>query len=293
MRAAKDALVLRALAQTLTPILEPHIPPACTHIVGHGGAKGAIRQVLAALPNYRFVFKTDVRGYYASIDQHLLFDQLAAIIDDRAVLRLLWNAINRITWDDGSYREHARGIALGCPLSPLLGGLHLAHVDRVMTECGGFYVRFMDDLLFLAPSRACLRRVVKLLHGQFAPLRLEMHPDKTFIGRIDKGFDFLGYHFDFERRETPPPLQLGEVESSPMVVGSGAMDPSTKPENWEAPSLSLALAPCLVLLLSPARAAWAGFIEKCRRLYERGADSIRIGGYWVRWLLWFHGHRIS
>ena len=26
-------------------------------------------------------------------------------------------------------------------------------------------------------------------------LRLEKHPDKTFIGWIEKGFDFLGYHF--------------------------------------------------------------------------------------------------
>ena len=26
-------------------------------------------------------------------------------------------------------------------------------------------------------------------------LRPEKHPDKTFIGKIDKGFDFLGYHF--------------------------------------------------------------------------------------------------
>ncbi len=26
-------------------------------------------------------------------------------------------------------------------------------------------------------------------------LRLEKHPDKTFIGRIERGFDFLGYHF--------------------------------------------------------------------------------------------------
>lgn len=24
---------------------------------------------------------------------------------------------------------------------------------------------------------------------------LEKHPDKTFIGRIERGFDFLGYHF--------------------------------------------------------------------------------------------------
>ncbi len=26
-------------------------------------------------------------------------------------------------------------------------------------------------------------------------LALEKHPDKTFIGRIERGFDFLGYHF--------------------------------------------------------------------------------------------------
>ena len=26
-------------------------------------------------------------------------------------------------------------------------------------------------------------------------LRLEKHPDKTFIGRIERGFDFLGYRF--------------------------------------------------------------------------------------------------
>jgi hypothetical protein len=26
-------------------------------------------------------------------------------------------------------------------------------------------------------------------------LSLEKHPDKTFFGRIERGFDFLGYHF--------------------------------------------------------------------------------------------------
>jgi hypothetical protein len=27
-------------------------------------------------------------------------------------------------------------------------------------------------------------------------LKMEKHPDKTFIGRIAKGFDFLGYSFE-------------------------------------------------------------------------------------------------
>ena len=40
-----------------------------------------------------------------------------------------------------------------------------------------------------------LRRAVSVVNGILGSLRLEKHPDKTFIGRIDRRFDFLGYHF--------------------------------------------------------------------------------------------------
>lgn len=53
----------------------------------------------------------------------------------------------------------------------------------------------MDDILVLASTRWKLRRAVKIVNQQLAALELEKHPDKTFIGRIEKGFDFLGYHF--------------------------------------------------------------------------------------------------
>jgi len=33
------------------------------------------------------------------------------------------------------------------------------------------------------------------MEGYNVDLRLEKHPEKTFIGRIERGFDFLGYHF--------------------------------------------------------------------------------------------------
>jgi hypothetical protein len=37
------------------------------------------------------------------------------------------------------------------------------------------------------------------LYRPFSELRLGKHPDKTFIGRIGKEFDFLGYNFSPER----------------------------------------------------------------------------------------------
>ena len=64
-----------------------------------------------------------------------------------------------------------------------------------MEKLGLFYVRFMDDILVLAPSRWKLRRAVKLVNERLASLDLNKHPDKTFIGRIERGFDFLGYHY--------------------------------------------------------------------------------------------------
>jgi hypothetical protein len=37
-----------------------------------------------------------------------------------------------------------------------------------------------------------------VLNETLHELRLEKHPDKTAIGRIEKGFDFLGFHFSPE-----------------------------------------------------------------------------------------------
>ncbi len=39
---------------------------------------------------------------------------------------------------------------------------------------------------------------IKVLNQTFDELKLEKHPDKTVIGRVEKGFDFLGYHISPE-----------------------------------------------------------------------------------------------
>ena len=42
--------------------LEPALHRACYHLKGHGGLKGAVREVIKVLPRYRFFCKTDVRS---------------------------------------------------------------------------------------------------------------------------------------------------------------------------------------------------------------------------------------
>ncbi len=42
-------------------------------------------------------------------------------------------------------------------------------------------------------TRWKLRMVIRIVNETLNLLKVEQHPDKTFIGRVERGFDFLGY----------------------------------------------------------------------------------------------------
>ena len=148
---AQDALVLKALAILLGRTLQ--LSKRCCHLKGNGGAKKAVREVVEKLPKNQFVFRTDVKSYYASIKHEILFEQLQEVIDDPAILDLLWQYMRRTVVDGGEYEEIQQGISLGCPLSPFMGALFLDRLDQKMAATGLVYWRFMDDWVILAPTR--------------------------------------------------------------------------------------------------------------------------------------------
>ena len=190
---AKDALVLKALAYILGDHLDPVISESCHHVKGRGGAKAAVRKVMSAVSAGSHVMKSDVKGYYASIDHVVMFDLAEEYIDDPFVLRLIWNYLRRTVCFGENYREVTCGISLGCPLSPLMGALYLKPLDDAVGTAGLFYARFMDDWVIIVPGRWKLRKIVRTVNRVLSHLRIEKHPDKTFIGRTIRGFDFLGY----------------------------------------------------------------------------------------------------
>jgi hypothetical protein len=90
---------------------------------------------------------------YASIDHLLLLDKLAVHIKDRRVLNLISQYLKRTSEWGGNFWDFNKGISLGCPLSPLIGGFFFNAVDTAIMGVGLFYFRFMDDILVLAQNR--------------------------------------------------------------------------------------------------------------------------------------------
>ena len=52
------------------------LSPRCTHVKGHGGLKQSAADVQRNLHRYHFVCKTDVKGFYESIDQYRLMNMI-------------------------------------------------------------------------------------------------------------------------------------------------------------------------------------------------------------------------
>jgi len=192
---ALDALVLKATALVLSAHLLPNLSQHCHHLQGRGGAKATVRFVHEHLAANTFVFRTDVKSYYASIDHDILLGLLEQAVPDKRVLDLIRQYVRRTIYDGGLYEDVERGISLGCPLSPLMGAFYLKLLDERVEKTGLAYARFMDDWVILAPTRWKLRAAIRLVNDTLAELHVEQHPDKTFIGRISRGFDFLGYAF--------------------------------------------------------------------------------------------------
>jgi len=76
------------------------------------------------------------------------------------VLSLLGQYLRRKPERGGSFWDYTIGISLGCPLSPLIGAFFLNGLDVAAAKLRLFYVRFMDDILILAPTRWKLRDAV-------------------------------------------------------------------------------------------------------------------------------------
>lgn len=191
---AIDAIVLKAISIVLTEPIQQQIDSRCYHIKGNGGVKGAINKVHDFIKGYKFAIKSDIADFYASMDHQIVMEHCKQVIKDKRILTIIQHYLTRVEITHGDYDLIEKGIVKGCPLSPLMGAIMLKFLDKIVpSDCA--YARFMDDWLILTKSRGKLRKLIKKMHKVVNNLKFKLALNKTYIGRIANGFDFLGYRF--------------------------------------------------------------------------------------------------
>ncbi|MEG1348143.1 MAG: reverse transcriptase domain-containing protein [Hafnia sp.] len=173
------------------------VQTACTHVKGHHGGRDSLAAIAQAIRGgARYVYRTDIRGYYRHIQKVQLYHHLCRFVPEPALQSLLHQYLYYSVEDGGEIHTPLHGISRGCALSPLVGASFLWFVDIEFSGRRDIrYVRYMDDFLFLSDRRWPVRRAQKQLYTFFNLTGFECHPDKTQHGKISQGFDWLGVWF--------------------------------------------------------------------------------------------------
>ena len=147
---------------------------------------------------FEWVVNADIRKFFDRIPHELLVARLEATIADEAVVALLrsWFEV-RTAGEPVRATGERTGIPQGSPISPLLANIYLHPLDVAMTRRGAPWIRYADDTLCLAPTRAEAEESLQALRDFVTrDLHLELKEEKSGIASFAEGFDFLGFHFE-------------------------------------------------------------------------------------------------
>jgi RNA-directed DNA polymerase len=201
----RDRLFLRSLLSLIKPLFKHIIPKNCFHLAGPSGVKQALSTVKRALEKktFRYFFRLDIKGYYASIDRDILVALMEKHVHDPRLRKYLESIIHIPIIDKGVFHRPQKGMARRSSLSPFFGALYLSPLDHSFEKTEGtFYIRFMDDIIILTHTKSQFCRAKKRIQKILLALKLELSPHKSKMGPLNTGFHFLGVDFTVQTLES-------------------------------------------------------------------------------------------
>ena len=198
----QDRVVQTALRMVLEPIYERDFA-AQSHGFRPGmGCKDALRRVDELLgAGYVHVVDADLKSYFDTIPKDRPLARVAGKVADGRILGLVGAFLGQSVLEDTREWVPEQGTPRGAVISPLPGNIYLDPLDHLMAGRGFEMVRYADDFVVLCRSPQEAAGALTVVRDWTAKAGLVLHPVKTRLvdARIE-GFDFLGYHFERDRR---------------------------------------------------------------------------------------------
>ena len=191
-----DRVILQAIQQVLTPILDPSFSESSFGYRPGRSAHGAVQQVQRDIrAGYRIAVDLDLEKFFDRVDFDVLMSRLGRHVSDQRLLRLIGKYLRAGVLIDGQLHPTRQGIPQGSPLSPLLANLVLDDLDRELERRGHRFARYADDVVILVRSlRAGQRLMASIARFLHRHLKLEVNGEKSKVVPTDQ-LSFLGFSF--------------------------------------------------------------------------------------------------
>ncbi len=99
-------IALKLITQTLGQMMTDHILQTCYHVKNHGGLKKVVHHTYAALPEYEYVLRSDIKSYYDSINFGVLIEIIEPYVKHPILLTLISKACHRTETRGGIFYDY-------------------------------------------------------------------------------------------------------------------------------------------------------------------------------------------
>jgi RNA-directed DNA polymerase len=189
-----DRVCQQALLNRLEPIFEPILDEANFGYRRGRSTKDAMRKVWKEIHSGReWIVDADLKDFFGSVDHEKLLTLVAQRVADGRVLRLIRAMLKAGSYGKGQLFPSERGTPQGGVVSPLLSNILLTPFDREMRHKGYQLTRFADDWVVTCTSATEARAAIAAALRILSVLGVQLHPQKTRVVHVRRGFEFLGY----------------------------------------------------------------------------------------------------
>lgn len=191
-----DRIIEQAVAQVLTPIVEPHFSEYSYGFRPNRCAQQAVIKLLEYFNDgYTYIVDIDLEKFFDNVHHDKLMTLVRNIIHDPDTESLIHKYLKAGVMIKGKYEDTPVGTPQGGNLSPLLSNIMLNELDKELEVRDLHFVRYADDCVIAVGSSAAANRVMHTMTGWIErKLGLKVNMTKTKVTKPMK-LKYLGFGF--------------------------------------------------------------------------------------------------
>ena len=205
-----DRVCQQALLNRVEPIYEAIYDDSNFGYRKGRSTKDALRKVWKEVQQgNEWIVDADLENFFGTVDHEKVMTLLNQQISDGRILALMKGMLKGGCMSAVRYIASETGVVQGGVISPLISNVLLTPFDKEMRRKGYRLTRYADDWVVTCRTRAEAQQVLSQARDILRKLGVKLHPDKTRIVHIKKGFEFLG--FKIKRGTTKLRLPAGKI----------------------------------------------------------------------------------
>ena len=191
-----DRIIEQAIAQVLTPIVEPYFSEYSYGFRPTRCAQQAVIKLLEYFNDgYTYIIDIDLEKFFDNVHHDKLMTLVRNVIHDPDTESLIHKYLKAGVMVKGKYEDTPVGTPQGGNLSPLLSNIMLNELDKELEARGLHFVRYADDCVIAVGSSAAANRVMHTITGWIErKLGLKVNMTKTRVTKPMK-LKYLGFGF--------------------------------------------------------------------------------------------------